>query len=112
MVTEIYKIKFYTDEKGKEPFNEWLCTLEKTEQARIDVRLTRVKNGNLGDCSSVGDGVFELRFKNHSGFRVYFGYDGDTIIIILNGGDKDTQNRDIEKAKNYWKDYNKKKAGV
>jgi len=112
MINKIYEIEVYTDERGKEPFTEWVDSLEKADQVKIDTRLDRVSGGNMGVCDSVGDGVFELKFKNHSGFRIYFGYDGNTIIILLNGGGKDTQKRDIEKAKYYWKDYNKKKAGV
>jgi putative addiction module killer protein len=60
---------------------------------------------NLGDCQSVGNGVFELRIDYGSGFRIYFGQIGMTIVILICGGDKNTQDRDIRQAKEYWTDY-------
>jgi putative addiction module killer protein len=111
MIEKVYEIKIYTDERGREPFTDWVDSLQVVDQARIDARLDRVASGNVGEYKPLGDGVYELKFKNHSGFRIYFGFDGNTIIILLNGGDKDTQNRDIEKAKSYWKDYNRLKVG-
>ncbi len=59
----------------------------------------------MGDCQSVGNGVFELRIDYGSGFRIYFGQIGMTIVILICGGDKSTQNRDIRQAKEYWTDY-------
>jgi putative addiction module killer protein len=61
--------------------------------------------GNLGDCQSVGNGVFELRIDYGSGFRIYFGQIGMTIVILICGGDKSTQDRDIRQAKEYWTNY-------
>jgi len=61
--------------------------------------------GNLGDCQSVENGVFELRIDYGSGFRIYFGQIGMTIVILICGGDKSTQDRDIRQAKEYWTDY-------
>lgn len=72
---------------------------------RILKRLIRVENGNYGDVKVVGDGVNELRFFFGSGYRIYFGEDGDTIVVLLTGGDKSRQDRDIEQAKAYWKEY-------
>ncbi len=68
-------------------------------------RIARVEVGNLGDCRSVGDGVFELKFHFGSGYRVYFGEMDNTIIILLNGGAKKSQKKDIKKAKESWKEY-------
>ncbi|WP_445304630.1 type II toxin-antitoxin system RelE/ParE family toxin [Microcoleus sp. Pol7_A1] len=61
--------------------------------------------GNLGNCQSVGNGVFELRINYGSGFQIYFGQIGMTIVILICGGDKSTQDRDIRQAKEYWTDY-------
>jgi putative addiction module killer protein len=69
------------------------------------VRLNRVMEGNFGDCAAVGEGVYELRFKLGPGYRIYFGEDGDQVIL-LGGGDKGTQERDIRVAKERWSDYN------
>ena len=65
----------------------------------------RVEAGNYGDYKLVGDGVLELRFRFGTGYGVYFGEDGDTVVALLCGGDKSTQERDIERAKTYWKEY-------
>jgi putative addiction module killer protein len=64
-----------------------------------------VETGNFGDFRSVGDGVSELRFTFGAGFRVYYGLKGETIVILLIGGDKSGQEKDIEKAKEFWADY-------
>jgi putative addiction module killer protein len=71
----------------------------------INNRLERVARGDLGDWAPVGKGVSELRFHASPGYRVYFGQDGDKIIL-LNGGSKRTQRRDITRAKDFWSDYN------
>ncbi|MEH1889232.1 MAG: type II toxin-antitoxin system RelE/ParE family toxin [Nostoc sp.] len=91
---------------GTDIFSEWLESLrDRKAKAKIRARLDRVEDGNLGDSKSVGDGVFELRIDYSSGYRIYFGQEGSTIIIVLCGGDKSTQDKDIVKAKEYWKDY-------
>jgi putative addiction module killer protein len=72
-----------------------------TIRARILRRLERLKQGNYGDCKSVGEGVLELRFFFGSGYRVYIGEAADDVVILLCGGDKDSQDKDIEKAKEY-----------
>lgn len=61
--------------------------------------------GNLGDCKSIGDGVFELRISFGPGYRVYFGQDGPKVVVLLCGGDKRSQKRDIAKAKLLWMEY-------
>ena len=96
----------YADETGKEPFKDWLYGLRDVAgRQRILARLSRLAQGNLGDCAPVGDGVSELRLFFGPGYRVYFGEQGGTIVILLCGGDKSSQNRDIEQAKIYWKEY-------
>jgi len=74
-------------------------------RSRIRQRLARVRLGNFGDARSVGEGVQELRIPFGPGFRVYFGREGDWVVILLCGGDKSTQARDIERAQDYWRDY-------
>ncbi len=69
------------------------------------MRLDRAARGNFGDRKSVGGGVLELRFDFGPGYRVYFGEDGASVILLLIGGDKSTQTKDIETAKRYWNDY-------
>ncbi|MFZ5733506.1 MAG: type II toxin-antitoxin system RelE/ParE family toxin [Pseudomonadota bacterium] len=79
-------------------FAEWLSRLSDNSAARIVTRIRRMETGNFGDAKSVGGGVSELRIDYGSGFRVYFTRRGNTIVILLCGGDKKTQRRDIAKA--------------
>lgn len=74
-------------------------------KARVFARLERVKLGLLGDCKAVGDGVSELRIDFGPGYRVYFGQDGATLVILLAGGSKATQRKDIAAAKRRWREY-------
>lgn len=106
---QAYEIELYTLPDGKIPFSEWLGKLDKRNQARIVKRITRLEDGNFGDYKTVGDGVFELRFFFGSGYRVYYGLDGETLVLLLTGSDKKTQNKDIKTAKQYWKKYQKEK---
>lgn len=88
------------------PFDQWLGELnDKSATARILARLARVRLGNLGDFKSVGDGVSELRVDCGPGYRIYFGQKGRTLVVLLCGGDKRTQDRDIRLAKRYWREY-------
>jgi putative addiction module killer protein len=93
---EIYK---YESEQGSVPYDVWFDKLDTTMQARIDARLDRLSLGNFGDCKSVGDRVYELRFFFGPGYRVYFGRYEKVIILLLTGGDKKTQKNDIKLAK-------------
>jgi putative addiction module killer protein len=103
------EVRNYRREDGKSPFEDWLSTLrERDAKAKIKARLRRVSLGNLGDYKSVGDGVCELRVDWGSGYRVYFGQTGKTVVLLLCGGDKSTQNQDIRRAKEYWADYEKR----
>ena len=100
------KVIVYRDATRKEPFTDWLHGLgDARTRRRILSRLVRLESGNFGDCEPVGGGVSELRFFFGSGYRVYFGRDGNTIVVLLSGGDKDSQRRDIQKAQAYWKEY-------
>lgn len=96
----------YAKEDGKEPFTEWLYNLRDViGRKRILARVSRLQQGNYGDCEPVGDGISELRFFFGSGYRVYFGEENNHIVVLLSGGDKGSQGKDIEQAKSYWKEY-------
>ena len=111
-MTRFYEIEIYKTSKGKEPYTEWEKGLDKTTLARIDARLTRIREtGNLGICEPVGDGVFELKFDFGPGYRVYFGFKRDAFLIFLLGGYKKGQQRDVNKAKEYWLDHLSIKRG-
>ena len=99
-------IQFYRTPSGREPFVEWYDTIQDgSTRNRIQKRLDRLEDGNFGDCKSVGEGVFELRFHFGTGYRIYFSEVDDRIVLLLCGGDKSSQARDIERAKNYWLQY-------
>ena len=100
------EILVYLTSDGKSPYNEWFYALrDKTVQAAIRARLARVRIGNFGMYRSVGHGVWELKFYFGAGNRIYYGQDGDQLVILLSGGDKDSQSRDIKKAQEFWADY-------
>lgn len=103
------ELQIYVTEDGRAPFSEWLTSLRDSKaRAKIRVRLDRLSLGNLGDCHGVGEGVQELRIDYGSGYRVYFGQLGSTIVLLLCGGDKSTQVRDIEQAKRYWNEHRRR----
>jgi putative addiction module killer protein len=100
------KIELFIAINGLAPFEEWLRSLhDKASKARIFNRIDRLRLGNFGDCEPVGEGVFELRIHFGPGFRVYFGMVGVKAILLLCGGDKGSQTRDIAVAVRYWKEY-------
>lgn len=95
-------------QNGLVPFDEWFEALhDRKMQATVDARLTRVRAGNFGDCKSVGGGVFELRINLGPGLRIYYGLHGEQVVILLGGGDKRTQTRDIRRAQQLWQQFTK-----
>jgi len=105
------RIRYYHTDDGKRPFADWFASLrDQRAQQRIDARLARVEIGNFGDAKGVGEGVLELRVDYGPGYRVYLGRDGREVVILLCGGDKRRQDKDIERAKEYWADYRTRKT--
>lgn len=108
--TQPRTLQFYQTPNGREPFTEWFESIrDKTIINRIERRINRLENGNFGDCKPVGEGVFELRLHFGPGYRIYFGEVANMIIVLLCGGDKSSQQRDIERAKTYWMEYKETK---
>lgn len=100
------EIEYYYTPNGQRPFIEWLESIQDIRtQDRIQARADRLKFGNFSDYKSVGDGVCELRLNFGPGYRIYFGMVDCTIVLLLCGGDKSSQRRDIERAKTYWREY-------
>ncbi|MDB9390531.1 type II toxin-antitoxin system RelE/ParE family toxin [Microcystis aeruginosa] len=106
MATQPREIERYVTADGQIPFDNWFDSIRVSKtQTIISKRLDRVRMGNLGDYRSVGGGVFELRIDYDPGYRIYFGQVGTTIVLLLCGGDKSTQIKDIRQAQEYWRDY-------
>ena len=105
------EIIFYKKENGREPFVDWINSLDKTLRIKVQVKIAKLENKNYSDCSILkdADGVKEARIRTASGIRIYFAEENNKIIILLAGGDKDTQTRDIEKAKEYWNDHKQRR---
>lgn len=91
---------------GKEPFSEWFDDLDIRIQAKVALFVDRVAaGGSKKNIKPLGEGVFEIKIDFGSGYRVYFGELDNIIILLLLGGDKSTQSKDIETAKRYWREY-------
>jgi putative addiction module killer protein len=111
-MAETYEVREYLTGEGRSPFAEWLDGLrDRYARARIETRLARVRLGNLGDYAAVGDGVYELRVFYGPGYRIYFGLESNTVVLLLCGGTKSSQRRDIATAKAYWNDYRRREDG-
>jgi putative addiction module killer protein len=110
-----FKVLYYQTVEGRRPVEEWLDELRADHRARaaIQVRIDRLELGLMADWKGVGDGVGEVRVDFGPGYRLYFGRDGQKVVVLLCGGSKGTQRRDIRLAKHYWRDYGarKKPAG-
>jgi putative addiction module killer protein len=102
----IYTLETLVQDDASCPFEDWRKGIRDTQtRQRIQNRLDRIERGNLGDCSSVGDGVFEFRLMFGAGYRIYFALADDVVIVLLAGGDKSSQAKDIILAQGLWKDY-------
>jgi putative addiction module killer protein len=102
-------IKQYVGLDGKSPFGQWLDGLDDPAAARVLTAMTRIEQGNFSSVKGVGGGVFESRIDFGPGLRVYFGKDGAAIVILLGGGTKKRQARDIADAQARWQDYKQRK---
>ena len=109
MQTFPFEIDYYKTVYGKAPFKEWLEALRDVSgRAKIRVRLDRARLGNLGDHKLVEEGVWELRIDYGPGYRVYFAKEENRLVLLLLGGDKDTQKRDIAQAAGYLQDHRRR----
>jgi putative addiction module killer protein len=106
----VFEIRRYRTAAGDEPFTEWLGDLpDRQARARVLARLERLEVGNFGDAKFLRDGVSELRIDWGPGYRVYFGRDGRTVIVLLYGGDKRKQETDIKRAVELWQECGNRK---
>ena len=103
------RVVHYVTSNGKDHFGEWLQSQNSQVRARIQTRIDRIELGNFGDRKGVGEGVSELRIDFGPGYRVYYGRDGETLVILLARGTKKRQARDIERAQMLWNEYKREK---
>jgi putative addiction module killer protein len=105
------EIRYYVAADSREPFAEWFAELDPIASAKIARAIARMEQGNFSNVKSVGEGVLEYKIDFGPGYRIYFGRDGNTIVILLTGGTKKRQQRDIDAAQNYWRTYKQGKRG-
>ena len=104
--SENLKVVVYRTPEGKLHFQEWMSSMrDKVVIRKVETRIARVRSGNFGDSKSVGEGVLELRIHYGPGYRIYLARDRDSLVVLLCGGDKSSQKKDIALAKKYWKAY-------
>jgi len=107
--SSVIEVRQYVDRFGRTPFLRWLDALNLEAQARVSVALERLEHGNLSSVKSIGSGVQELRIDFGPGYRIYFGWDGERLVILLAGGSKKRQQDDIERAKSLWAEFKQRK---
>jgi putative addiction module killer protein len=100
----------YLDEDGRSPFGLWRAELHAVGRAKVTTALLRLAHGNTSHVKAVGGGVSELKIDFGPGYRVYFGRDGEALVILLAGGTKKRQQRDIEDAQERWADYKRRRG--
>ena len=100
----------YVNERDRSPFEDWFERLDAGERAKISVALLRLRRGYFSNVKPVGDGVVESRIDSGPGYRVYFAQDGGDLIVLLVGGTKRRQQKDIAAAKAYWADYKRRRV--
>jgi putative addiction module killer protein len=103
-------IRYFVETNGRVPFQEWFDSLDRTTQARITIGLTRLSRGNRSRVKGIGAGVAEIRLDFGPGYRIYFGQDGEALVILLAGGTKKRQADDIVTAKARWAEYKGRKS--
>ena len=103
------EIREYVDDRGRSPFGRWFDDLDAGAATRVRTAIARMEAGNLSNVRGVGSGVLECRINVGPGYRIYFGRDGDTLIVLLGGGTKGRQQKDIEGARQLWQDYKRRR---
>ena len=106
------EIREYIREDDSSPFAEWFNGLNVQAALKVNTYLTRLEGGNTSSLKSVGSGIHECRINWGPGYRVYLGKDGEKLVILLGGGTKKRQQKDIDKAKELWEEYKKRKKGI
>jgi putative addiction module killer protein len=107
---KVVDVREYIDTAGRSPFTKWLHSLNVQAAAKVATALERIADGNLSNVKPAGQGVLEYKIDFGPGYRIYFGREGDRLVILLAGGTKKRQQGDIRHAKANWEDYRKRKT--
>jgi putative addiction module killer protein len=105
----VNELRYYVTGDGRSPFEAWFADLDVAAAAKVSVALARLEQGNVSNVKAVGSGVLEYRIDWGPGYRVYFGRDGERLVILLTGGTKRRQQIDIDTAKAAWADYKRRR---
>jgi putative addiction module killer protein len=103
------EVREYLDRPGRSPFADWSDRLPREAVAKVAAALARIQQVHFSNAKGVGAGVYEYRIDFGPGYRIYFGKDGDTLVILVGGGTKKRQQNDISMALDRWKDYTSRK---
>ena len=103
------EVREYLDAQGRSPYAKWFDRLNAGAAAKVAAAVYRMGQGNFSNVKGVGAGVYEYRIDSGPGYRIYFGKDGDRLVILLAGGTKRRQDSDIAAAKARWRDYKRRK---
>lgn len=105
----VIEVHEYIDLRGRIPYRDWLIKLDVNTRARVITAVLRLELGNFSGAKSAGSGVSELRLDFGPGYRVYFGKDGEQLVVLLGGGTKKRQQTDIDAALALWAEYKRRK---
>jgi putative addiction module killer protein len=109
LLSPIIEVREYLDSKGQSQYAKWFDDLNAEAAAKVTTAVTRISLGNFSNVEGVGAGVFEYKLDFGPGYRIYFGKDGDRLVILLGGGTKKRQQHDINTALAHWRDYKRRK---
>ncbi len=99
----------FTDEPGNSPFARWFAGIDAQAAAKVSIAIYRLGLGNMSNTKLIGQGVLEYKLDYGPGYRIYFGQDGKTLVILLHGGTKKLQDKDIKRARRFWTEYKQRK---
>jgi putative addiction module killer protein len=103
------EVRYYVTEAGDSPFADWFASLDAVARSKVATAIARIERGNLSNVKSVGQGVLEYRIDFGPGYRVYLGRDGDVLVVLLTGGTKKRQQRDIRMAAAFWNEFRQRR---
>jgi putative addiction module killer protein len=105
----VLEVRYYISEDGRSRFEEWFSSVDSAARAKVAAAISRLEQGNTSNVKSVGEGILEYRINFGPGYRMYFGRDGATLVILLTGGTKKRQQQDIAAATALWAAYKRRK---